>query len=152
MVFARKVFAPGPGTGRKATLRWRPFRSARGRVSVRQSFRLSSTLSGSLFFIPPPLLGGMIARLLRGLAAFSNSTECSAQGRNRPAPYGRPLHRVPSIVSCPSVQTIQEVAIPVEGSQAGHRPADAHKDRDPCLLHNLKELSVKGCLANDAHG
>jgi hypothetical protein len=41
MVFARKVFAPGPGTGRKATFRWRPFQSA---------------LSGSLFFIPPPLV------------------------------------------------------------------------------------------------
>jgi hypothetical protein len=48
MVFVRKVFAPGPGTGWKATFRWRPFQFARGRVS--------STLTGSLFFIPPPLV------------------------------------------------------------------------------------------------
>jgi len=36
----------------EATFRWRPFQSARSRVS--------STLSGSLFFIPPPLVEGMI--------------------------------------------------------------------------------------------
>jgi hypothetical protein len=52
MVFVREVLAPGPGTRPKATFRWRPFQSARGRVS--------STLSGSLFFIPPPLVEVMI--------------------------------------------------------------------------------------------
>jgi len=40
MVFAQKVFAPGPGTQPKATFRWRPFQPA---------------LSGSLFFMPPAL-------------------------------------------------------------------------------------------------
>jgi hypothetical protein len=49
MVFAQKLLAPGPGTKSRATFRWRPFQSARGRVS--------STLSGSLFFIPPALTG-----------------------------------------------------------------------------------------------
>ena len=45
MVFVRKVLAPGPGTGPKATFRWRSFQSA---------------LSGSRFFIPPPLVEVMI--------------------------------------------------------------------------------------------
>ena len=45
MVFARKFLAPGPGTRLMATFRWRPFQSA---------------LSGSLFFIPPPLVEVMI--------------------------------------------------------------------------------------------
>ena len=53
MVFVREILAPGPGTKPKATFRWRPFQSARGRVS--------STLSGSRFFIPPPLVEVMIS-------------------------------------------------------------------------------------------
>ena len=47
MIFAQKVLAPGPGTRPKSTFRWSPLQSARGRVS--------STLSGSLFFMPPAL-------------------------------------------------------------------------------------------------
>jgi hypothetical protein len=67
MVFVRKVFAPGPGTGLKATFRWRPIQSARGRVS--------STLSGSLFFIPPPLVEVMIftGRSRRGFLDFKKN-------------------------------------------------------------------------------
>jgi hypothetical protein len=45
MVFAQKVLAPGPGIRPKATCRWCPFQS---------------TLSGSLFFIPPALPEVMI--------------------------------------------------------------------------------------------
>ena len=46
MIFVREVLAPGPGTRSKATFRWRPFQSA---------------LSGSLFFIPSPLVEVMIS-------------------------------------------------------------------------------------------
>jgi hypothetical protein len=42
MVFEPQTLAPGPGTGARATFRWHPFQSARGRVS--------STLSGSRVF------------------------------------------------------------------------------------------------------
>jgi len=51
MVFVRKVLAPGPGMGPKATFRWRPFQAA---------------LSGSLFFIPPPLVEVMISEMVAG--------------------------------------------------------------------------------------
>ena len=49
MIFVREVLAPGPGTRSKATFRWRPFQSV---------------LSGSLFFIPPPLVEVMILHLI----------------------------------------------------------------------------------------
>ena len=51
-----------------------------------------------------------------------------------------------------SGQAIQEAAIPGEGRQTGHCPADAHENRDTCLLHNLEELAVDGGITDDAHG
>jgi hypothetical protein len=60
MIFAQKLLAPGPGTKLKATVRWRPFQSA---------------LSGSLFFIPPPLVEVMIGEFwlipIRGKEALN---------------------------------------------------------------------------------
>jgi hypothetical protein len=45
MIFAQKLLAPGPGTLLRATFRWHPIQSA---------------WSGSLFFIPSPLVEVMI--------------------------------------------------------------------------------------------